>query len=176
MGIVRNAVNTKYFISFRELARTPTENQPRQAPLINNLNMQAAERKFLSILFLSLGSAGRKNLMNEFSYIVVAMATLRENQNCERTFVKLRNQTLSRYNFFSRKQQQNETLRKFWNVLTGLAAKCQFREQTISLILDEFLQNMNNKTVQQLRCTELKDKSEEALRFAVAFEDGISQD
>ena len=34
---------------------------------------------------------------------------------------------------------------------------------------------MNNKTVQQRLCTAPKDEPEEALRFAVAFEEGISQ-
>ena len=34
---------------------------------------------------------------------------------------------------------------------------------------------MNNKTVQQRLCTEPKDEPEEALRFEVAFEEGISQ-
>ena len=34
---------------------------------------------------------------------------------------------------------------------------------------------MNNKTVQQRICTEPKDDPEEALRFAVAFEERISQ-
>ena len=34
---------------------------------------------------------------------------------------------------------------------------------------------MNNKTVQQRLCTEPKEKPEEPLKFAVAFEEGISQ-
>ena len=34
---------------------------------------------------------------------------------------------------------------------------------------------MNNKTVQQRLCTEPKEEPEEALKFAVAFEEGISQ-
>ena len=34
---------------------------------------------------------------------------------------------------------------------------------------------MFNKTVQERLCTEQKDQPREALRFAVAFEEGISQ-
>ena len=89
--------------------------------------------------------------------------------------MKPRNRTLDRYKFFARKQKQGETLRPFWNVLTGLAAKCEFGDQTYSLIMDAFIQNMNNKTVQQRLCTEPKDTPDEVLRFALAFEEGISQ-
>ena len=49
------AINAKHAISVTELLRTPTQNSPRQAALLNNLNEQAAERKVVSILFLSLG-------------------------------------------------------------------------------------------------------------------------
>ena len=58
------------------------------------------------------------------------------------------NRTLQRYRFFARKQQPNETLRQSWNALTGLAAGCDFEHQTEGLIMDAFIQNMHNKTVQ----------------------------
>ena len=41
--------------------------------------------------------------------------------------------------------------------------------------MDAFIQNMHNKTVQERLCTELKENPQEALRFAVAFEEGISK-
>ena len=69
--------------------------------------------------------------------------------NCEQAFVKPRNRTLERYKFFARKQVPKETLRQFWRTLTGVASKCAFEEQTESLIMDTFIQNMNNKMVQQ---------------------------
>ena len=86
-----------------------------------------------------------------------------------------RNRTLERYKNFAQKQQKHESLRQFWNTLTGLAAKCDFREQSESLIVDAFIQNMHNKTVQERLCTEHKDQPQEALRFAIASEEGISQ-
>ena len=72
-------------------------------------------------------------------------------------------------------KKQGETLRHFWNVLTGLAAKCEFDDQTNSLIMDAFIKNMHNKTVQQRSCTEANDTPDEALRFDLACEEGISQ-
>ena len=62
--------------------------------------------------------------------------------------------TMERYEFFARKQQNHESLRQFWNTFTGLAAKCQFGEQTEGLIMDAFIQIMRNETVQERLCTE----------------------
>ena len=170
------AINAKHAISVTELLRTPTQNSPRQAALLNNLNEQAAERKVVSILFLSLGVAGRKNLTDKFPYMTVATAPLTEiKENCEQTFYKPRNRTLERYKFFARKQQSHESLRQFWNILTGLAARCEFGEQTEGLIMDAFIQNMRHKTVQERLCTEPKENPKEALQFAIAYEEGISQ-
>ena len=80
--------------------RTPTENNPRQAALINNINEQNAEKN-VSILFLSLGTAGRKNLIEKFPQInAVATAPLNEiKDKCEDTFRKPRNRTLDRFKF-----------------------------------------------------------------------------
>ena len=61
-GIFTVAVNAKHSITITELLMTPTEAQLRQPALINNLNEQAAERKVVSILFLLLGTAGRKKI------------------------------------------------------------------------------------------------------------------
>ena len=60
------AANAKYSISVNEILRTVTPQQPRIAALINNLNEQAAERKVVSVLFLSLGCAAIKSLTDKF--------------------------------------------------------------------------------------------------------------
>ena len=139
------------------------------------MNKRLKERSSVSYFYQWYLSV-RKNLTVKLPYTIVAAATLREMQeNCKQTFVQPRNRTLDRYKFLTRKQKQGETLRQFWNVLTGLAAKCEFGDQTSSLIMDAFIQNINNKTVHQRMCTEPKDTPDEALRFAVAFEGGISQ-
>ena len=80
--------------------------------------------------------------------------------------MKTRNRTLEGCEFTARKQKSDETLRQFWNVLTGLASKCEFREQTGSLMMDAFLESMNNLTVRL--CTEPKETPEQALRLAIA--------
>ena len=40
------------------------------------------------------------------------------------------------YNFVLGKQKGEETLRQFWHTMTGLAAKCEFGYQTVSLVMD----------------------------------------
>ena len=56
-----------------------------------------------------------------------------------------------------------------------MAARCDFSDQTESLIMNTFMQNMNNKTIQQKLCTELKNDPQEAFQFAIAYEEGINQ-
>ena len=42
--------------------------------------------------------------------------------------------------------------------------------------MDAFIQNMHNKTVQERLCTDPKNQPQEALRFAIAFEEGVAQE
>ena len=140
------AGNAKYSISVNEKLRNVTEQNPTITALLNNLIEQAAERKMVSVLFLSLGSAARKRLTDRFPHMRGATVSLREiKENCEQAFQKPRIRTLERYKFFLRKQSPKEPLRQFWHTLTGLAAKCDSGDQTDSLIMDTFIKNMNNK-------------------------------
>ena len=141
------AVNAKLAISVPDLLTTPRENHSRQAPLLNNLIEQVVEHKVVSILISSLGVACRKNWTNKFPKMTVSMAILAEKKdNCDQTFYKPRNRTLEHYKFFAGKQQNHESLRQFWNTLTGLAAKYLFGEKTESLIMDTFIQNIGTRT------------------------------
>ena len=82
------AANAKYTISVNELLRTVTARQPTIPSLINNLNEQAAERKTVSVLFLSLGCAARKSLTDKFPEMRVATIALTDlKNNCEQAFV-----------------------------------------------------------------------------------------
>ena len=125
---------------------------------------------------MSLETAGRKNLTDKYPNMTVATASLNEiKTKCEEMFQRPRKRTLDCFKFFPRKQQPNETLRQFWDALTGLAARCEFDQQTEELIMEAFIQNMHNQTVQERFCTDTKNQPQEALRFAIAFEEGIAQ-
>ena len=63
---------------------------------------------------------------------------------------------------------------QFWHALNGLAATCDLGEITATLVLDMFILHMNNKKVQEKLCTEPKEP-EQALEFAIAFEEGVKR-
>ena len=156
--------------------REVTEQLPRVLALINNLNEQATERKIVSVLILSLESAARKSLIEKFPHMRVATIRLRETKaNCDEAFEEPRNRTLERYKLLSWKQSSKESLRQFWYTLTGMAARCDFGDQTESFIMDTFFQNKNKKTVQQKLCAEPKNDPQEAFQVAIAYEEGINQ-
>ena len=64
------ATIANFSISVNEILRTATEQQPRLAALINNLNEQAAEMKL--VIFLSLGLAAIRSLTDKFPDMRVA--------------------------------------------------------------------------------------------------------
>ena len=66
-------------------------------------------------------------------------------------------------------------LHQFWNVLIGLAARCDFGNQTEGPVHDIFVLNMINKQVHEKLCTEPNKNPAEALQFAIGFEDGLKR-
>lgn len=55
---------------------------------------------------------------------------------------------LERFQFFSRRQNDNETLKSFLADLVKLAATCEFTEQETSLVRDQFVLGILNKELQ----------------------------
>ena len=112
------AVMAKYSVEVPELLRRTTAQNPRNETLLGGLSAETAERKVVSVLFLALGTTARKNLVDRFPEMVVSAVSLTNLlTNCVAAFAKLRNRTLDRFTFLSRKQKQNETLQQFWNAL-----------------------------------------------------------
>ena len=158
------------------MLREADQQNPRAAALMGNLEEIPAKRKIVSLLYKSIGKNARKMLMNKFPTINILLIELRESmQNCSECFQIRRNRTLDRHVFLSRKQKPSESLNQFWNALNGLAANCNFGDQTESLVHDIFVLNMANKQVQEKLCMEPKETPAEALHFAIAFEDGLKR-
>ena len=165
------ALMAKNNISLAELTKTTG---PKEKSLMGDMEEGAATKKAISSLYLSLGMAARKNLLNKYPTTNIASISLTDLiKNCKDCFEKPKNETLDRFKFLSRKQEEGETLRQFWSELNGLAAKCNFGGITESLVKDVFIVNMNNKEVQQKMCTEPKSTIEENIQFAFAYEEGI---
>ena len=159
-----------------QLLRDVDQQNPREAALMGNLEEMHAKRKVVSLLYISIGKTGRKMLMDKFPHINILTIQLQDMaQHCTESFQIRRNRTLDRHTFLSRKQKPNETLHQFWNILNGLAARCDFGNQTEWLVYDIFVLNMANKQVQEKLCVKLKDNPADAIQFAIAFEDGLSR-
>ena len=164
----------KFSIWLTELTRS--EGRERVPAFMGRSAEDAASKKVITILFFSIGQAARKILLDNFRAIQIATKTLPElSERCGQAFEVKRKRSLERFRFFSCKQEQNESLQQLWNAHNGLAANCEFEWQIISLVYDIFNSNMHNKAVQERLCTEPKSNPNEALQFAVAFEEGVKR-
>ena len=132
------AVLARHSISVSELTRN-AEQQPRAQALMGNMEEAPAARKVISLLYISMGKTGRKMLMDKFPQINNLLIQLQQFlQYCNECFQIRRNRTMDRHTFLSRKQKPSESLHQYGNVLNGLAAKCDFGNQTEGLVYDVF--------------------------------------
>ena len=96
-------------------------------------------------------------------------------ERCRNCFHVAPTRTLDRHKFLSRKQQNNESLQQFWHALNGLASRCELGEITQTLVHDVFILNMNNKKVQVKLCVEPFTDPQDALIYAISFEEGVKR-
>ena len=143
--------------------------------LLGDMDEDPAIKKVVSGMYLSLGEAARKLFKDKYPHTTLWNLKARELiQLATECYHVKRNRTLDRHKFFSRMQQQGETLQQFWHALNGLAALCDFGEITNTLVLDMFILHMGNKKVQEKLCTEPKEP-EQALEFDIAYEEGVKR-
>ena len=168
-------IMAKYSMYITELTGNVDQQNPRVCALLEDLDEDPANKKVISILYLSFGEPPRKQFMDKYPHTALWDLKAQELINfCIECFRKKRNRTLDRHRFFSRHQQQEESLFQIWHALNGLAALCDFGKITPTLVKDMFILHMNNKKVQEKLCTELKEP-DQALEFALALEEGIQR-
>ena len=118
------AVLARHSISVEEITREEEQNNPRNATLMGGMTRDKKSGE--SIIPLDRESR-RKMLKDKYPNINIFTVELEGIlNNCRDCFETRRNRTLDRHAFFSRKQKENESLHQFWNVLNGLASKCDF--------------------------------------------------
>ena len=165
----------KSSISLEELTRDTTTN-PRKKELMGGVEESIAEKKAVSFLYIALGEAARKTLLDRKPNMDIKATKLEDLlKECHDAFQKKRNRLMDRHKFLNRKQKEDENLEHFWHALNGLAANCDFGTQTTGLVYDICVSNMKNTVVQERLFTEPMDNPEEALKSAVAFEQGAQQ-
>ena len=175
LDLFQVAVMAKFSISITELTRDADQQNPRTRALLGDMDEDPANKKVVSVLYLSLGEAARKIFKDKYPHTTLWNLKVRKLiQLATDCFQIKRNRTLDRQKFFSRMQQPGETLQQFWHTLNGLAALCDFGEKTKTLVLDMFILHMNNKKVQEKLCTEPREP-DQALEFAIAFEEGVKR-
>ena len=130
------------------------------------------DQKCVSLLYLSIGTEGRRLLKQKFPHDnIYDLTTLKLWEMMEIAFIRPRNITFDRFVFFSRKQKKGETVEQFYSILKELAENCDFENREDAIIRDIFITNMLDDDIQRelLRDTV---EPERALSIAVNMEMG----
>ena len=162
------AVMAKYSISIEELTRITDGNSPRVKA------EEAAEKKVVTWLFLFVGEPATKMFKDKHPDLSVWTLEVRDMiEKCRNCFHVARNRTLDRHKFLSGKQQSNESLQQ--KALNGLKSRCELGEMTQTLLHDVFILNMNNKKVQEKLCVEPFNDPQDALQYAMSYEEVVKR-
>ena len=130
------------------------------------------DQKCVSLLYLSIGTEGRRLLTQQFPHDnMYDLTTLKLWQMMEIAFIRPRNITFDRYVFFSRKQKKGETAEQFYSILKELAENCDFENREEVIIRDIFITNMLDDDIQRELLRDTVDP-ERALSIAVNMERG----
>ena len=104
-----------------------------------------ADRKSVGLMFLSLGTEGRKIFLRKNDTVDIGTYFYKDmSKACSDSFEKPRNLTFDRYLFFTRKQKTEENLEQFLCSLRELAQYCQFGTLESTLIRDIFTAHLND--------------------------------
>ena len=131
-----------------------------------------ADRKTVSMLYLSLGSEGRRNICSRNSHLKMDTLTTVELWNImESTFIRQRNITFDRYMLLTTKQSKRESIEHFFAKLKELSGNCDLGDQEDALIKDLFIANMQDQEIQRELLRETLEPPQ-ALRLAINMELG----
>ena len=127
-------------------------------------------RKCVSLLFLSIGTKGRRILNRKKSRAVINKKTTIELWKLlELSFFKPRNIMFDRNSFFSREQDKGETFEQYYSILKELAQNCNFANCEETVIRDVFIINIPDSRIQLYLLRETQDPST-ALQTAINLE------
>ena len=134
------------------------------------LNM--CDQKCISLLYLSMGTEGKRQLTQKFPLDkIYDLTTLKLWEMMEIAFIRPINMTFDRNVFFSRKQKKGETVEQFYSILKELAENCDLENREEVIIGDIFITNMLDDDIQRELLRDTVDP-ERALSIAVNMEMG----
>ena len=130
------------------------------------------DQKSVSLLYLSIGTEGRRLLTQKFPHDnIYDLTTLKLWETVEIAFIRPINITFDRYVFFWRKQKKGETVEQFYSILKELAENCDFENREEVIIRDIFLTNILDDDIQRKLLRDTVDP-EKALSIAVKMDMG----
>ena len=108
------------------------------------------DQKCVSLLYLSIGTEGRRLLTQKFPHDnIYDLTTLKLWEMMEIAFIRPRNITFDRFVFCSRKQKKGETVEQFYSILKELAENCDFENREEAIIRNIFITNMLDDDIQR---------------------------
>ena len=109
-----------------------------------------ADRKTVSLLYLSIGAEGRCILNYKNPHIIiVTLSGLDFWKIVEEAFIRPRNMTFDRHSFSITKQLRGETVEHFYGTLKELAENCDFENKEETLIRDVFITNLMDPEIKK---------------------------
>ena len=130
------------------------------------------DQKCVSLLYLSIGTGGRRLLTQKFPHDnIYDVSNLKLWEMMEIAFIRPRNITFNRYVLFSRKEKKGETVEQFYSILKELAENCDFESREEVIIRDIFITNMLDDEIQRELLRDTVDP-ERALSIIVNMEMG----
>ena len=130
------------------------------------------EQKAISLLYLSIGTEGRRIFRSKHPNIQIEKQPFKELwQAMEDSFTKVRNIISDRFVFYSSKQQKGESVESFYGRLIELAENCTLGSEETTLIRDAFILNMIDHETQKELLKETFEPTK-ALEIAIQMEMG----
>ena len=131
-----------------------------------------ADCKAVSMLYLSLGSEGRRIICSRNPLLKMdILTTVKLWQLRENTFIPQRNITFDRYMPLSTKQSKEESIKHFFGKLKEMCENCDLGNQEDTLIRYIFFANMQDPENQRELLREALEPAQ-ALRSAINLEIG----
>ena len=130
------------------------------------------EQKAISLLYLSIGTEGRRIFKSKHPHFQIEKQPFKELlQAMEDTFTKVRNITYDCFVFYSCKQQKGESVGSFYGRLIELAENYTLGSEETTLIREAFILNMIDHETQKELLKETLEPSK-ALEIAIQMEMG----
>ena len=132
-----------------------------------------ADRKTVSLLYLSIGIEGRRILNCKNPHILTdTLATVDFWKTVEEEFICPRNITFDRHVFLITKQLRGETVEQFYGKLKELAENCDFENKERTLIRDVVITNLMDPEIQKELLKQTVEPRQ-ALELAINMEVGM---